>query len=126
MPDEYPRVMYRPGTQYRVWNEFDCDTMLVPNEAAHKLALEAGWFNDPSGGHQAAGKPPEPEPEPEAAPPAAPQPAPELEPEPASEPEPEEAATPPPLPRKRAYRKRRRKGTLKISKVLHGPQDSAL
>ena len=102
MTDEYPRLVYRPGTEHRIWNQFDCDVLQVADQAEHQAALKDGWHDDPSGDHgeaETVEHPPKPEPEP--TPPPAPPPA----------PEPLHTATttaPATAARKRAPRKRRR------------------
>jgi len=105
--DEYPRCVYRPGTQYLIWDDYACDMKLVADEAEHQAALQEGWHDHPSGGHGAQEARPEPDPEPEPD-----DPDPDGSPPPEPEPDVAEVV----LPKKRAYRKRRRrKGTLKVS-----------
>jgi hypothetical protein len=95
MADEYPRILYRPGSQYRIWG-IDCDGLIVNDEAEHDAAVADGWSIRPVGGKRAKAEQPPPE---------------ELEPKP--EPEPEEPEpefrVPPPIKRKRNYRAERAK-----------------
>ncbi len=44
----YPRMLYRPGTEVRVWNEHDCDTRIVRDADEEAAALEGGWHLHPS------------------------------------------------------------------------------
>lgn len=64
----YPRMLYRPGTQaLGVWNRHDCDLLIVESEAQEAAALADGWFVKPGEWEQvhddkAAEAPPTPRP----------------------------------------------------------------
>lgn len=45
---EYPRMLYRPGTQARVWNAHDVDILIVEDEGEHVAALDDGWSESPA------------------------------------------------------------------------------
>lgn len=44
---DYPRMLYRPGTECRVWDAHDVDTLIVANETEELEALEGGWSRKP-------------------------------------------------------------------------------
>ena len=44
---EYPRMLYRPGSQYRVWDEHDVDTLIVDSPDEQAKAEAAGWNISP-------------------------------------------------------------------------------
>lgn len=39
----YPRMLYRPGTQYIVWDTHHVDTLVVIDEDEEASALKSGW-----------------------------------------------------------------------------------
>lgn len=47
----YPRMLYRDGTQCRVWNAHDVDTLIVENEEQEHDALVDGWRVSPVPNH---------------------------------------------------------------------------
>ena len=57
----YPRMLYRPGKQCRVWNAHDVDTCTVADEDEHLKALDEGWNErpdaEPAKGRSKAPKP---------------------------------------------------------------------
>ena len=46
-PDNYPRMVFRPGHMARVMGRYDVDYMTVGSEKALQDAVEHGWFLDP-------------------------------------------------------------------------------
>lgn len=42
MSNEYPKLLYRPGTQEDVWGR-KCDLLTVFDADGEKAAIEAGW-----------------------------------------------------------------------------------
>lgn len=44
---DYPRMLYRPGTELRVWDLHDVDTLIVADETQELEALEEGWSRRP-------------------------------------------------------------------------------
>ena len=36
-------MLYRPGTQYRVWDRHNVDTLIVDNETEESAARRDGW-----------------------------------------------------------------------------------
>jgi hypothetical protein len=44
----YPRMLYRDGTECRVWNAHDVDTLIVADETEEGKALAAGWRLSPN------------------------------------------------------------------------------
>ncbi len=49
-------MLYRPGTQHRVWNAHDVDALVVVDEDEHLKALDEGWGERPD--HQPVKKAP--------------------------------------------------------------------
>lgn len=40
---QYPRMLYRPGSQMVVWDTHHVDTLIVLDEAEEATALKSGW-----------------------------------------------------------------------------------
>lgn len=45
---DYPRMLYRCGTEQTVCEGFGVDTRIVENEDAELAALEEGWRTSPA------------------------------------------------------------------------------
>lgn len=48
---DYPRMLYREGTETRVWDKYDCDLLTVSDEAEHEVARDQGWSDTPGEAH---------------------------------------------------------------------------
>jgi hypothetical protein len=53
---EYPKMLFRPGTAMRLWNQYDVDILTVADAAEHEAATPGGWVEHPA---DAPEKPPE-------------------------------------------------------------------
>ncbi|WDA36405.1 hypothetical protein [Sphingobium sp. YC-XJ3] len=51
MTDEYPRMLFKDGTQYRVWNAHDVDTLIVADAEEEAQAKAEGWRESPAPPH---------------------------------------------------------------------------
>ena len=45
---EYPKMLYRPGSSTRVWNQYDVDLRTVADTAEHEAAMGEGWSEHPA------------------------------------------------------------------------------
>ncbi len=48
MTARYPLMLFRPGTQYRVWGLHDVDTRVVADDGEELSAKEEGWSESPA------------------------------------------------------------------------------
>lgn len=48
---DYPRMLYREGTETKVWDKYACDLLTVSDEAEHEAAREDGWSDTPGEAH---------------------------------------------------------------------------
>lgn len=48
MTERYPIMLYRAGSQYRVWNEHDVDTLTVADPDEEEAAKREGWGESPA------------------------------------------------------------------------------
>lgn len=47
MPEDYPKAMYRAGTEYLVWNLYSCDFLPVADADDEATAAADGWVTTP-------------------------------------------------------------------------------
>lgn len=48
MSDEYPKMLFKAGTECRVWNAHDVDTLIVGGEEEELAAKLEGWSESPA------------------------------------------------------------------------------
>ena len=48
MTQRYPIMLYRPGTELRVWNEHDVDTRIAATADEEEAAKREGWSESPA------------------------------------------------------------------------------
>lgn len=44
---EFPKMLYRPGAEARVWNEHDVDLLIVDDAESEVSAKREGWGESP-------------------------------------------------------------------------------
>lgn len=46
--DDYPRMVFKAGSECRVWDLHDVDTRIVADEAEHLASMDEGWVSSPA------------------------------------------------------------------------------
>ena len=46
--NDYPRMLFRAGSECRVWDLHDVDTRIVADEEEHLAAMDDGWCSSPA------------------------------------------------------------------------------